>query len=81
MNSGRTQCRRSGAPWRDAGIELAATLQGREVTTIEGLAKGDPLHPMQAAFIKHDGFQCATWPRAAAPGKRVRDLPITPEKL
>ena len=39
-------------------LTLAATLQGREVTTIEGLAKGDQLHPMQAAFIKHDGFQC-----------------------
>lgn len=39
-------------------LTLAATLQNREVTTIEGLAKGDRLHPMQAAFIKHDGFQC-----------------------
>jgi xanthine dehydrogenase YagT iron-sulfur-binding subunit len=39
-------------------LTLAATLQDREVTTIEGLAKGDELHPMQAAFIKHDGFQC-----------------------
>src|SRR6187397_1577005 len=39
-------------------LMLAATLEGREVTTIEGLAKGDELHPMQAAFIKYDGFQC-----------------------
>jgi xanthine dehydrogenase YagT iron-sulfur-binding subunit len=39
-------------------LTLAATLEGREVTTIEGLAKGDELHPMQAAFIKYDGFQC-----------------------
>ena len=39
-------------------LTLAATLEGREVTTIEGLAKGNELHPMQAAFIKHDGFQC-----------------------
>lgn len=39
-------------------LTLAATLEGREVTTIEGLAQGDQLHPMQAAFIKHDGFQC-----------------------
>lgn len=39
-------------------LTLAATLQGREVTTIEGLAQGDRLHPLQAAFIKHDGFQC-----------------------
>jgi xanthine dehydrogenase YagT iron-sulfur-binding subunit len=39
-------------------LTLAATLEGREVTTIEGLAQGEQLHPMQAAFIKHDGFQC-----------------------
>ncbi|HEY6187275.1 MAG TPA: 2Fe-2S iron-sulfur cluster-binding protein [Pyrinomonadaceae bacterium] len=39
-------------------LTLAATLEGREVTTIEGLAKGDELHPVQAAFIKYDGFQC-----------------------
>ena len=39
-------------------LTLAATLEGREVTTVEGLAKGDELHPVQAAFIKYDGFQC-----------------------
>lgn len=39
-------------------LTLTATLEGREVTTIEGLAQGDQLHPMQAAFIKYDGFQC-----------------------
>lgn len=39
-------------------LTLAATCEGRDVTTIEGLAKGDELHPMQASFIKHDGFQC-----------------------
>ena len=39
-------------------LTLAATLEGREVTTIEGLAQGDQLHPVQAAFIKYDGFQC-----------------------
>ena len=39
-------------------LTLAATCEGREVTTVEGLAKGDELHPLQAAFIKHDGFQC-----------------------
>lgn len=32
--------------------------EGKKITTIEGLAGGDELHPMQAAFIKHDGFQC-----------------------
>ena len=39
-------------------LTLAATCEDKVVTTIEGLADGDTLHPMQAAFIKHDGFQC-----------------------
>jgi xanthine dehydrogenase YagT iron-sulfur-binding subunit len=39
-------------------LTLVAMCDGAEVTTIEGLAKGDELHPMQAAFLKHDGFQC-----------------------
>ena len=39
-------------------LTLAATCEGNDVTTIEGLAKGNELHPIQAAFIKHDGFQC-----------------------
>ena len=39
-------------------LSLAVMQDGKKVTTIEGLAKGDELHPMQAAFIKHDGFQC-----------------------
>ena len=39
-------------------LTLAATCEGKDVTTIEGLAKGNELHPIQAAFIKHDGFQC-----------------------
>jgi xanthine dehydrogenase YagT iron-sulfur-binding subunit len=39
-------------------LTLAATCEGKEVTTVEGLAKGDELHPVQAAFIKYDGFQC-----------------------
>jgi xanthine dehydrogenase YagT iron-sulfur-binding subunit len=39
-------------------LSLAFLQDGQEVTTIEGLAKGDELHPMQQAFIKHDGFQC-----------------------
>ncbi|MGH1573855.1 (2Fe-2S)-binding protein [Methylobacterium sp. P31] len=39
-------------------LALAATLDGAEVLTIEGLAEGDRLHPVQAAFIAHDGFQC-----------------------
>jgi len=39
-------------------LTLAATCEDREVTTIEGLAVGNKLHPMQTSFIKHDGFQC-----------------------
>jgi xanthine dehydrogenase YagT iron-sulfur-binding subunit len=31
---------------------------GKHITTVEGLAQGDALHPVQAAFIKHDAFQC-----------------------
>ena len=37
---------------------LAVIAKGKEITTIEGLAKGDALYPMQEAFLKHDGFQC-----------------------
>lgn len=39
-------------------LSLAVMNEGKKVTTIEGLAKGEDLHPMQEAFIKHDGFQC-----------------------
>jgi xanthine dehydrogenase YagT iron-sulfur-binding subunit len=39
-------------------LTLAGMCEGAEVTTIEGLAKGDQLNPMQEAFLKHDGFQC-----------------------
>ena len=39
-------------------LTLAVMSQGKQITTIEGLAKGDELHPMQEAFLKHDGFQC-----------------------
>jgi xanthine dehydrogenase YagT iron-sulfur-binding subunit len=42
----------------NACLVLAASLDGVEITTIEGLANGDLLHPVQAAFIAHDGFQC-----------------------
>ena len=37
---------------------LAVQYEGREITTIEGLATGGELHALQAAFIEHDGFQC-----------------------
>lgn len=39
-------------------LTLAAMVPGKEITTIEGLADGDQLHPMQEAFITCDGFQC-----------------------
>ena len=42
----------------NACLSLAISLDGAEVLTIEGLARGDVLHPVQAAFIEHDGFQC-----------------------
>jgi xanthine dehydrogenase YagT iron-sulfur-binding subunit len=41
-----------------ACMTLAAAAQGKEITTIEGLADGDTLHPVQSAFIEHDAFQC-----------------------
>ncbi len=37
---------------------LAIQYEGRKITTIEGLANADGLHPLQSAFIEHDGFQC-----------------------
>jgi xanthine dehydrogenase YagT iron-sulfur-binding subunit len=42
----------------NACLTLAVMHDGQSVTTIEGLATGDSLHPLQAAFIAHDGFQC-----------------------
>jgi xanthine dehydrogenase YagT iron-sulfur-binding subunit len=39
-------------------LALAVSHDGAHVLTIEGLAQGDELHPVQAAFIAHDGFQC-----------------------
>ena len=42
----------------NACLTLAAMQQGSDITTIEGLAQGGALHPLQAAFVEHDGFQC-----------------------
>jgi xanthine dehydrogenase YagT iron-sulfur-binding subunit len=43
---------------RNSCLMLAVMQQGKEITTIEGIAQGDQLHPVQQCFIKHDGFQC-----------------------
>ncbi len=42
----------------NACLALAASYDGADITTIEGVARGDELHPLQAAFIAHDGLQC-----------------------
>ncbi|QKZ11192.1 (2Fe-2S)-binding protein [Spirosoma sp. KUDC1026] len=39
-------------------LTLAVMKEGADITTIEGLAEGDALHPIQSAFIEHDAFQC-----------------------
>ena len=39
-------------------LALVASHDGAEITTIEGVSRGEELHPLQAAFIAHDGFQC-----------------------
>src|SRR5215813_2570912 len=41
-----------------ACLTLAVTCEGREITTIEGLSAQEALHPMQAAFVDRDAFQC-----------------------
>ena len=46
-------------------LTLAVMRQGSEITTVEGLARGDQLHPLQEAFIHHDAFQCG----ACTPGQ------------
>ena len=55
----------------NACLALAVSLDGAEVLTIEGLAEGDRLHPVQAAFIAHDGFQCGF----CTPGQDPTDMP------
>ena len=39
-------------------LSLAVSLEGADITTVKGLADGETLHPVQAAFIENDGFQC-----------------------
>ncbi|TXI03592.1 MAG: 2Fe-2S iron-sulfur cluster binding domain-containing protein [Rhizobium sp.] len=42
----------------NACLALAVQYQGRTITTVEGIASDDELHPLQRAFIEHEGFQC-----------------------
>ena len=71
-------------------LTLAVMKDGAEVTTIEGLAEGDALHPLQQAFIEHDAFQCgyctpgqicsAVGLIARGPGEDVRRHPRADER-
>jgi xanthine dehydrogenase YagT iron-sulfur-binding subunit len=60
----------------NACLTLAIMTQGRAITTIEGLANGDTLHPMQAAFLEHDGFQCGY----CTPGQILSAVALLAEK-
>src|SRR5256885_11435806 len=42
----------------NACLALAVAYDGSEITTVEGLARGETLHPVQSAFLEHDAFQC-----------------------
>ena len=57
-------------------LSLAIMHRNDRITTIEGLADGDDLHPMQAAFIEHDGFQCGY----CTPGQIVSAVGFAGEK-
>ncbi|HEX3464028.1 MAG TPA: (2Fe-2S)-binding protein [Candidatus Elarobacter sp.] len=57
-------------------LTLAVMAQGKAVTTVEGLANGEQLHPIQAAFLKHDGFQCGY----CTPGQIMSAVALIGEK-
>jgi xanthine dehydrogenase YagT iron-sulfur-binding subunit len=57
-------------------LTLAIMTQGKAVTTIEGLAGGEALHPMQQAFLEHDGFQCGY----CTPGQIVSAVGLLSER-
>jgi xanthine dehydrogenase YagT iron-sulfur-binding subunit len=57
-------------------LTLAVMAQGKAVTTIEGLANGERLHPVQAAFLAHDGFQCGY----CTPGQIMSGVALIAEK-
>jgi xanthine dehydrogenase YagT iron-sulfur-binding subunit len=56
-------------------LALAASHHGAEILTIEGVAHGDNLHPVQAAFMAHDGFQCGF----CTPGQLMSGLGLIAE--
>jgi len=56
-------------------LALAISLDGAEILTIEGVARGDQLHPVQTAFIEHDGFQCGF----CTPGQTVSAIGLIHE--
>ena len=60
----------------DSCLTLAMMHRADRITTIEGLANGDQLHPMQAAFLEHDGFQCGY----CTPGQIVSAVGLLAEK-
>ncbi len=60
----------------NACLTLAVMAQGKAITTIEGLANGDQLHPVQAAFLAHDGFQCGY----CTPGQIISGVALIAEK-
>ncbi|MBD5654279.1 MAG: 2Fe-2S iron-sulfur cluster binding domain-containing protein [Candidatus Eremiobacteraeota bacterium] len=57
-------------------LTLAIMTEDKQVTTIEGLANGEQLHPMQAAFLEHDGFQCGY----CTPGQIMSAIGLVSEK-
>src|ERR1700710_891268 len=56
-------------------LALALSHDGADILTIEGVAQGDTLHPVQAAFIEHDGFQCGF----CTPGQIISAIAILNE--
>ena len=56
-------------------LALALSCDGAEILTIEGVAHGDELHPVQAAFIAHDGFQCGF----CTPGQIMSAIGLIPD--
>jgi xanthine dehydrogenase YagT iron-sulfur-binding subunit len=57
-------------------LTLAVMAQGKKVITVEGLANDDQLHPVQAAFLAHDGFQCGY----CTPGQIISAVALLAEK-